>query len=702
MVEIVSVMNMDASTSRGHRMVTLALNQQLRQRIKAASRKSQKTRATVCRDPDYRPPQGDISNQSFSSNENSNESNSCQSDFISTVDKGGSTEGESLYEFAICIVENIIGLAIDNVEMDLKTMYTKKGTIRKRRIFDTTTAERKKQKRSSIMSDHKIKKACNKNVCILKCSEKIKETRQTDINKQYWDLDKQSQRLFVHSCVKKLSKKKFTVGSVSRRSNTFKYYLKDCDGLEVQVCKTFFLATLGYDKNNDRFLKNIRGTDKNAIVPQHDKRGHRPAVNAIEKQPIIDHIMSFRPTISHYRREHAPNRLYLPSDISIVLMYNDYKAKNPHFQGSYEIYRQQVSKLNISFAQLGCEECFQCAAYKLHKTEANHADPTLEQNCAVCKDYLSHKAKYISGRTEYDRDAKSQEKISQLIVSADLQKVVMLPRAEMFKEVIFTGRLIVFNESFVPVGKRRIARPLGVLWHEEVSGRKKEDIISAFYAFFLKNRDKESITIWLDNCSGQNKNWCLFSFFIYIVNADEVNLKNLTVKYFERGHTFMSADHFHHQVEKSLKQTGTVWDFNDYIQCVQNATKNTTVVTLQINNFYDWKDVSSKYKLLKTTPRFYLKDLSVVTFSRGERTLKYKTSFDTEEEPKELNFLNANAFKNGITLPSPRIHHRGVSQKRKDVLITNLQPIIPSNRLKFWQDLTVGNASDEENEKEDF
>lgn len=161
--------------------------------------------------------------------------------------------------------------------------------------------------------------------------------------------------------------------------------------------------------------------------------------------------------------------------------------------------------------------------------------------------------------------------------------------------------------------------------------RKREDIVSAFYTFFLKNRDKEFITIWLDNCCGQNKNWCLFTFFIYIVNTDEVNLRSLTIKYFEHGHTFMSADHFHHPVEKSLKQTRTVWDFSDYVQSAQNATKDTDVVTLQINNFYDWKDVSSKYKFLKTTPRFYLKDLSMVTFSRGKRTLKYKTSFDTEE-----------------------------------------------------------------------
>ena len=94
----------------------------------------------------------------------------------------------------------------------------------------------------------------------------------------------------------------------------------------------------------------------------------------------------------------------------------------------------------------------------------------------------------------------------------------MLPRAEMYKEVIFIPRIICFNESFVPVGKyqKNLEKPLAVIWHEGVAGRKKEDIISAFNAFFIRNKDKQSITIWLDNCSAQNKNWAILCFFIYI------------------------------------------------------------------------------------------------------------------------------------------------------------------------------------------
>lgn len=45
-----------------------------------------------------------------------------------------------------------------------------------------------------------------------------------------------------------------------------------------------------------------------------------------------------------------------------------------------------------------------------------------------------------------------------LVVSVDLQKVVMLPRAE----IIFMKRIIALNESFVTVGKEKPVQNLEV------------------------------------------------------------------------------------------------------------------------------------------------------------------------------------------------------------------------------------------------
>nr|CAI5863105.1 unnamed protein product [Callosobruchus analis] len=287
------------------------------------------------------------------------------------------------------------------------------------------------------------------------------------------------QRNFLFGCVKRCAKQSKRAVENSRRENSFRYVLKDINGTENYVCKTFLLATLGFHPGNDRLLKSVRN-----------------------------------------------------------------------------------------------EECFECERFNLHSKSSLHAKEDPDVDCNECSLWKQHKERYVAAREEYERDKKERQP-EKLIVSADLQKVIMLPRAEMFKEVIFTPRVIVFNESFVPVGAySKNFKPLAVIWHEGVRGRKKEDLISTFYAFFLNNRDTQSITMWLDNCAAQNKNWSLLSFFLFIVNCADVDLQVLDIKYFQSGHTFMSADAFHHQLELSLKKARKVLDFDDFKSAVQQSNSS--------------------------------------------------------------------------------------------------------------------------------
>jgi len=62
----------------------------------------------------------------------------------------------------------------------------------------------------------------------------------------------------------------------------------------------------------------------------------------------------------------------------------------------------------------------------------------------------------------YESHKKELNSDSKLTVSVDLQKVIMLPRMECFK-AIFTKRIIVFNESFVPIGKKNKVKPLTIV-----------------------------------------------------------------------------------------------------------------------------------------------------------------------------------------------------------------------------------------------
>lgn len=75
---------------------------------------------------------------------------------------------------------------------------------------------------------------------------------------------------------------------------------------------------------------------------------------------IRDHIRYFNLSISHYRREHESERLYLQTDIKTTLIFNDYSEKNPNRNISCELYTKEIINMNISFAVLVHEECCHC------------------------------------------------------------------------------------------------------------------------------------------------------------------------------------------------------------------------------------------------------------------------------------------------------------------------------------------------------
>jgi hypothetical protein len=58
----------------------------------------------------------------------------------------------------------------------------------------------------------------------------------------------------------------------------------------------------------------------------------------------------------------------------------------------------------------------------------------------------------------------------------------------------------------------------------------------------------------MDNCTAQNKNRTIFSTLMKVMNMPKLlNIEVITLKYFERGHSFMSADSFHHRVKRQCK-----------------------------------------------------------------------------------------------------------------------------------------------------
>ncbi|KAG5877833.1 hypothetical protein JTB14_018069 [Gonioctena quinquepunctata] len=332
---------------------------------------------------------------------------------------------------------------------------------------------------------------------------------------------------------------------------------------------------------------------------------------------------------------------------SISSMHEDFVSKHPDLKVSYEAYRVKVKAKNISFAKLGNEECEICEEAKLHE----HKQDNLQEDCEICVKWKRHIEHADKSRKLYQEQARSS-------FSAGIN-------------------------SNLP--------PFAVVWNESICGRNKEDIISTFYAFLLSQRDANRIIFWLDNCSSQNKNWCFLTFLVRMVNSNEIAAQELIVYYFEPGHTFMSADSFHHQVELSLKRQGKTYDFDDFVQAVGTSRKSKIdVKSMTHKDFYLWKDFKSQTKLNKDLNHPRLSNIVQIKASRGNYIVQYKTSLTEDEDFKNLDFLCKKAMKKSGPLLAPVTSCAkpcGFSQSKKTKLLKSLDGIIPENRKKFWVNL---------------
>ena len=221
--------------------------------------------------------------------------------------------------------------------------------------------------------------------------------------------------------------------------------------------------------------------------------------------------MSYDPRISHYRRAHAPRRLYLPSELTIAAMHKDYVVSSGNC--SYEAYRKEVSLKNISFAALGKEECEACLEYKEHEcrktTDEENANEmgevytfaTENVECAFCTSYEEHKINAEHSRLKYKEDALKVNTDIDAYFSVDLQKISMLPRLPGVKTVAFTRRIKAYNETFAPLGDKKLVKqkkavPVAITWHQAEGRRSAQEICSTYSKFMSAYRDVENVTFY--------------------------------------------------------------------------------------------------------------------------------------------------------------------------------------------------------------
>ncbi|CAH1711854.1 unnamed protein product [Aphis gossypii] len=533
--------------------------------------------------------------------------------------------------------------------------------------------------------------------CPVECKNKCRDNLSTDhqklLWKTYWSLTTYVQRRqFLAKCITLTSVKRRTTveGSVDnfKKSQSRIYKLPDSEKNEVQVCKTTLLNVLGYTNDSvlTELVKNMNSNFCMSSVTEN--RGQQNIKKCIAKDIVVDHIKLYKPSVSHYRRLNAPNIMYLPFGLTVKAMYDDFCLQHKNYC-SQEFYRQIIKDLNISLRNPTIDKCEDCSTY-LNIIENSTDENEIRVNNTLLE---NHKAKALAASSKYKEDSKlSIESTS--IYSMDLQKVILIPNMPDTKSSFFTSRLVVFNETFAQLKPNALCHC--VLWHEAIAGRKAENVTDSILALISNQRDVQDFIFWADNCTGQNKNWTLYTALVCNLNSTNSlfqNTKSVTMKYLTKGHTHMTADGVHGNIEKKFKQIRNIYDFEDLKNCISQSRQNLNI--LELKDFYEWQN-KKRTTNVKTDTLYGFKMNSVVMakFSRGSTCMEYWTDFNGE--PKTLNFLQKKFLKDIKTYAPKKITQlRGINLNKKKGIVDKLVPVMPENRKHFWINLPVSDASED-------
>lgn len=211
--------------------------------------------------------------------------------------------------------------------------------------------------------------------CKKKCNTRISEEDRLLINSSFWRKSFNERWQYFdgyvnESCVErrrsdtKGDNDKDSDGKSSRQRNvTLHYNLPASNGTKINVCKTMFLHT--HVMKSDGMITEYLNE---GMVQTNDGRGKKSSKNLELEDLTRQHINSYNPQVSHYTLAHAPNIRYLPPDITIQAMYDDFVEKHGK-KMSYEKYRLIFTSENIGFVRPNQDECGMCETIKLHKQE---------------------------------------------------------------------------------------------------------------------------------------------------------------------------------------------------------------------------------------------------------------------------------------------------------------------------------------------
>lgn len=570
--------------------------------------------------------------------------------------------------------------------------YTDSGDISTEINIQTATEEpkrtapikrRKKQnpKYPKLTQDQKSDRDKRKHPMRPPCPGKCKNSCQTFTEEErhaiwlkYWSLDYTTRRKWLSKNVHLISIKRRTVVLAdpnSARKKVGRLYFLPKQGQSLKVCRLFLLNTLGF--TNDSVITELcLAMKSDPIICSNVKENRGGSSKKCDRELIVRHIETYNPCVSHYRRHNAPNIRYLPRELTLKKMYEDFAEKHPNIC-KLEVYRQTLKSEHVSFFMPKSDKCVDCETFEKMIEDARNSENN-DDLVKSSEELKLHKEKSAKALTKYEEDSVRDVEQTLRVFTMDLQKVILIPNMPSIKDSYFVSRLVVFNETFAPLQKKGPKTSYCVLWHEAIGGRNGFNIVDAILKLFEQERDAQDFILWADNCSAQNKNWILFTALIASVNKEN-GPKSITIRYLTKGHTHMTADGVHGNIEKRISRLRNIYDYNDLKNAIRTSRRNIEVVDLTAFRKWDKKKRQPR-KNDDPLKDFLMNSLVEVNFQRGSREMRYK--FDFDDEYKNLDFLQKKIIIENYT--PDLVDVRGIKKEKKREDITSSRSLDASKQ----------------------
>jgi len=421
--------------------------------------------------------------------------------------------------------------------------------------------------------------------CVFQCRKKINEVERKSLCESYWNLgNKNMQRQFIASCCKAIPKKTRKTKYSTRRKETIVYSFT-VDGVQIRVCKQFFLKTLDIGEKTVSVVVRSPAVRLHG-VDQGDMRGYnakKHALSEAQKESVREHIRSFPVIDSHYCRKKT-QRQYLENGLTISKMHRLY-LEIPHTVKPVKrtSYAQIFNKeFNLGFHQPRKDQCDTCDTFAKLSEDQKVASRMMQE---------SHMRRKDQARAQKEADknlAKTDCKIK--AAAFDMEKVLVTPSLEVSR-LYYMRKLSTYNFTVFDLATKNAAC---FMWHEGQGTKGSSETATCLSRWIQKQPDSvEHVIFYSDTAAGQNRNQAVLGMYFHTVC--HTGIKTIDHKYMESGHSQMEVDCVHARIEMASKNVPIYSPEGWYTLARSACRKPYEVVEMQFDGWKAWKTLAQSH-----------------------------------------------------------------------------------------------------------